>query len=43
MARIGAGTPETARARMLAFRPDLQRMTALCDDIIARNPRASDP
>jgi hypothetical protein len=42
MARIGAGTPEEARARMLAFRPELQRMTTICDDIVARNSRASD-
>jgi hypothetical protein len=41
MARIGAGTLEAARARMLAFRPALDRMTAICDDIIARNPRSS--
>jgi hypothetical protein len=41
MAQIGAGTVEAARARMLAFRPALDRMTAICDDIIARNPRSS--
>jgi hypothetical protein len=43
MARIGAGTPEAARMRMLAFRPALERMTALCDDIMAGNPRSSEP
>jgi hypothetical protein len=43
MARIGAGAPEAARARMLAFRPALERRTAICGDIIARNVRSSDP
>jgi hypothetical protein len=40
MAAIHAATPAEARARMLACRPALERMVALCDDIIARNARA---
>ena len=40
MASIRAATPAEARAQMLACRPALEHMVDLCDDIIARNPRA---
>jgi hypothetical protein len=42
MAQIRAATPADARAQMLACRPALERMTAVCDDIVARNVRASE-
>jgi hypothetical protein len=40
MAQIRVATPAEARAQMLACRPALERMTGLCDDIVARNTRA---
>jgi hypothetical protein len=40
MTSVGAATPVEARARMLACRPALEQMVHLCDDIVARNPRA---
>jgi hypothetical protein len=40
MAHMHAATLADARARMLACRPALQRMTDLSDDIVSRNPRA---
>jgi hypothetical protein len=42
MARIGAATTTEARAKMLACRPAIERMTTVCDDIVARNVRAVD-
>lgn len=41
MALIRAATLPEARARVLECRPALERMTRLCDDIVARNARAS--
>lgn len=40
MATMRSATVAQARARMLLCRPALDRMVDICDDIIARNPRA---
>jgi hypothetical protein len=40
MALVRGATLAEARARMLACRPALQRMSDVCEDIVSRNPRA---
>jgi hypothetical protein len=41
VARLGAATVDDARRQLLACRPALERMLAVCDDLVARNPRAT--
>ena len=41
MAMMQASALAEARARMLECRPALDRMTRICDHIVARNPRAA--